>query len=585
MIAFARDHGPTHISPAVCCRRQVPAERPSPEVTGMKTSAVRKLRRQLAADRPAFGMWITLESPSVTEMAVALGVDWVLIDAEHGHLDWNDICAHIRATVRSETVALVRLSELNIALVKRALDLGADGIVIPWIETAEQLRQAVAFARFPPQGLRGIGGERATGWGQCFVEHAQEANDHVLVVPMIESVKAGQNIESLAAVDGVELFLIGPADFSSTAGFRGQWEGPGVAEQLLTIKDKIRAAGKHCGLIATSNDNLQQRVEQGFRLPVLGVDTSFLLRGLHGALATVGRDRAMRAEFTVPAEVARVTTLDSPPASYRPDRGEMVTTAGQGPTAEIGAGVSFECLVGKSTGAKNLTTGLVTMDAGSLLDYHTHTCSESVTLLAGSVALEVEGRRYTLGLLDNIVIPAGLAHAAFNLDTGGQSVLHVALATADVDRVLVENVFTRRQMPNDSSGVEGAEYVARHRMAERRELGSGTSSIDFFNADLVPGIEMSGGHAQFIPGGRLPAHVHDFDESICIVQGTATCIVEGRRHKLSGVATAMVPRGRVHYFTNETNLPMAMIWVYAGPRPERIVVDERCATIDGNPWR
>ncbi len=206
----------------------------------MKTSAIRKLRRQLAADRPALGMWITLESPSITEMAVALGVDWVLIDAEHGHLDWNDICAHIRATVRSETVALVRLSELNIALVKRALDLGADGIVIPWIETAEQLRQAVAFARFPLEGLRGIGGERATGWGQCFVEHAAEANDHVLVVPMIESVKAGQNIADLAKVDGVELFLIGPADFSSTAGFRGQYrKGQCVAEQLLKVKDTI----------------------------------------------------------------------------------------------------------------------------------------------------------------------------------------------------------------------------------------------------------------------------------------------------------------------------------------------------------
>ncbi len=117
----------------------------------MKTSAIRKLRRQLAADRPAVGMWITLEAPSITEMAVGLGVDWVLIDAEHGHLDWNDVCAHIRATVRSDTVALVRLAELNIALVKRAIDLGADGIVIPWIETPEQLRQAVSFARFPPR--------------------------------------------------------------------------------------------------------------------------------------------------------------------------------------------------------------------------------------------------------------------------------------------------------------------------------------------------------------------------------------------------------------------------------------------------
>ena len=89
----------------------------------------------------------------------------------------------------------------------------------------------------------------------------------------------------------------------------------------------------------------------------------------------------------------------------------------------------------------------------------------------------------------------------------------------------------------------------------------------------------------FRPGGRLPAHIHDFDESICIVEGTATCVVEGRRYAMSGYSTALQPRGRVHYFINETDQPMAMIWVYAGPRPERIVVDERNATTDGNPWR
>src|SRR5438477_4366296 len=115
----------------------------------MKTSAIRALRRKLATDSPAFGLWVTLESPSITEMAVALGVDWVVIDAEHGHLDWKEIVEHLRATVRSDTVALVRIAELNGALIKRVLDLGADGVVIPWVESAEQLRQAVAFARYP----------------------------------------------------------------------------------------------------------------------------------------------------------------------------------------------------------------------------------------------------------------------------------------------------------------------------------------------------------------------------------------------------------------------------------------------------
>src|SRR5215208_177262 len=127
----------------------------------MKTPAIRKLRQKLAANQPVYGMWITLESPSIVEMAVALGLDWIVIDAEHGHLDWKEIVEHIRATVRSDTVALVRIAELNGGLIKRVLDIGADGIIIPWVETAEQLAQAVAYARYPLEGVRGIGAERA----------------------------------------------------------------------------------------------------------------------------------------------------------------------------------------------------------------------------------------------------------------------------------------------------------------------------------------------------------------------------------------------------------------------------------------
>jgi quercetin dioxygenase-like cupin family protein len=96
---------------------------------------------------------------------------------------------------------------------------------------------------------------------------------------------------------------------------------------------------------------------------------------------------------------------------------------------------------------------------------------------------------------------------------------------------------------------------------------------------------MSGGYGLFAPTGRLPAHIHDFDESICIIQGSATCIVEGRHYTMHDYSTALQPRGRVHYFINNTQNPMAMLWVYAGPTPERLVVAEKNATVEGNPWR
>src|SRR6266568_9410039 len=166
----------------------------------MKTAAINALKKRLAAGRPTYGMWISLESATLSEMAVALGMDWIVIDAEHGHLDWKEILEQIRATVRSNTVALVRIAELNAGLIKRALDIGADGVVVPWVETAEQVKLALAYSHYPPAGVRGIGAERATGWGQCFAQHTEDANEHVLVVPIIESVLAGRNIDQLCRV-------------------------------------------------------------------------------------------------------------------------------------------------------------------------------------------------------------------------------------------------------------------------------------------------------------------------------------------------------------------------------------------------
>ena len=257
----------------------------------MKVKALQKLRQKLKKNKPIYGLWVTLESASITEMAVALGLDWVVIDAEHGHLDWKDINSHIRAALRSDTVVLVRIAERSTILSKRALDIGADGIMIPWMEKVEEVEEAVRDCRYPPEGRRGIGGERATAWGQCLSEHAAEANENVLIVPLIESIAAIPNVATMCEVDGIDLFFFGPADFSSTAGFRGQWEGPGVAEQILSLKDTINAAGKHCGVVSTSNQNLTDRLDQGFRMLALGTDSGLLLRSLHQSLQEVDRDR------------------------------------------------------------------------------------------------------------------------------------------------------------------------------------------------------------------------------------------------------------------------------------------------------
>jgi 2-keto-3-deoxy-L-rhamnonate aldolase RhmA/quercetin dioxygenase-like cupin family protein len=545
----------------------------------MKTQALKRFRSKLAENEPVYGLWVTLESASITEMAVALGMDWVVIDAEHGYLDWKEINEHIRAGLRSDTVVLVRLAERSTSLTKRALDIGADGVVIPWVETASELEEAINDARYPTEGRRGIGGERATAWGQCLVEHTIEANENVLVVPLIESVAAIPNVPAMCEVNGTDVFFFGPADFSATAGYRGQWEGPGIAEQILQLKDSIRAAGKHCGVMTTSIDNLLQRREQDFHMLGVGADNGLLLRSIHQTLQAVGRDR-MPAPSLDPSDGRAIQLpLSQPPEHMKPDRDEVITTIEDSDSIELQAGVIFRPLVGDFNTARNLTTGIVTFTPEARLDCHTHPCSESITVLEGEAEITVEGRVYRLGPLDNIVIPRWLPHAARNPDPAKTARLHIALAMSIPERELVSREFALAEMPADSIGLPGAERVNRFASSPRSfGVGPGAEFVDFFNAELIPGIEMSGGFARFQPGGRLPAHLHDFDESICITDGEANCLVEGRRYSLSGCATAMVPRGRVHYFVNNSSKGMDMIWVYAGPMPERIVVDEAEST-------
>ena len=552
----------------------------------MNVAAVQRLRDLFAHDQPAYGLWITLESPSIAEMAVALGLDWIVLDAEHGHLDWHDLVNHLRAVVRSTTVCLIRVAELNGSLIKRALDLGADGVVVPWVETADQLRAAVRMAHYPPKGLRGIGAERATCWGQCFDEHVQQAEAHVMVVPIIETVAGGRNVRQLVAVDGVDTFFFGPADYSATAGYPGQWEGPGVAQQIEEAKTVIRYAGKQCGVVATGPDNMRRRRDQGFRMIGIGLDGGLLVRSIRAALQTVHRDAALHPDLTPEnGSGPPPPPAPRPPESMRPDREERMVARGDGALVQIAPGVRFECMVGKHVEARHLTTGIVTFEPGAALAYHLHPFAESVTVLHGDVAFEVEGRTYALSPVDNITVPAGVPHYAVNRSATDIAIMHVALATSDPTRELVDRFFSRRSMPRDSNGTPGAERVTRSASAPTYSPGPNTSFIDYFNADLVPGLDMSGGYGEFTRGGRLPAHVHDFDESICIVRGSAACIVEGRRYTLSDFGTALQPRGRVHYFINEAPDMMAMIWVYAGPLPQRLIVDERCATVEGDPWQ
>jgi quercetin dioxygenase-like cupin family protein len=283
-------------------------------------------------------------------------------------------------------------------------------------------------------------------------------------------------------------------------------------------------------------------------------------------------------------EQSKKKPLVALPESFRPDRPEVMNRPGSGPQIEIADGIMLDCLVGKHNQARNLTTGIVSFGPNAILPYHLHSRGESITILQGELLFDVEGRRYRLGKMDNLTIPAGLPHQAVNL-SGAVVQAHVALASSTPDRTLVPDEFIITEMMHGAMGPKGKEHMVCFTLARRYAAGPNTQFIDQFNSELIPGIEMSGGYGLFHQSGRLPAHIHDFDESICIIEGTAICNVEGKKYAMSHRETALQPRGRVHYFINEAPEPMAMLWVYAGPRPERIIIDEAWTAPDSKAWR
>jgi 2-keto-3-deoxy-L-rhamnonate aldolase RhmA len=246
------------------------------------------LRRKLRNGQPIFGLWVTMESPTVSEIAARVGLDWICIDTEHGELDLQEVTNHLRAIARSSTAAIVRIPEIEHGVIQRTLGLGAHGIMIPRIRTAEEVERAVTFAKYPPRGLRGMGVERATSWGRG-IAHAKTANQRTLVLPMIETVDAGRNLDSIMQVPDIDAFFFGPADYSATAGFVGEWEGPGIADELIRIKDRLREKGFPCGVMATDANTAKFRISQGFQMIGLGVDCTLLGKTISDLLEKLGK--------------------------------------------------------------------------------------------------------------------------------------------------------------------------------------------------------------------------------------------------------------------------------------------------------
>jgi len=237
----------------------------------MKSAALHRFRRKLQANKPVYGVWVTLEAAAVSEIATGLGFDWIVIDAAHGHLDWAEVLEHIRATARSETVALVRLAEANAELIKRALDLGADGVLISGVGIADQLRAIV----------RGSRASRSPS-GQSSATDPPESDASPLIVPVINLERDEPKPHEMCAIDGIDLFFFDLQD----SGAPGSASVRTKQDEMLV---EIRKHGKHAGIIAESDEALREYLERGFRVLGVGPDAAIIRRGIQSTLEAMGR--------------------------------------------------------------------------------------------------------------------------------------------------------------------------------------------------------------------------------------------------------------------------------------------------------
>lgn len=249
------------------------------------------LREKLQRDAPAIGVWITLADPAVTELVCQLGVDWIVVDMEHGALGPQEVLGHARAASGSGTAVLTRVPQLSGENIKRALDLGIDGVIVPYVKSAVEVAEAFRFGRFPPEGERGIGGERASLWGLDMGTYLDIANRETMIIPLIETRAAVEDIDAILATPGLEAIFLGPADLSASMGHTGQWEGTGVAEAILQVRSKAAAKSIATGIIGRDPEDQARRIEQGFGMIGIGADTGFVAASVKDAMVRLTEAR------------------------------------------------------------------------------------------------------------------------------------------------------------------------------------------------------------------------------------------------------------------------------------------------------
>ena len=234
-----------------------------------------QFRQRLKSGERLVGTMVTMGTPEVAELLTSVGFDWLFLDAEHAPFSALDIQRFLQSA-GAKTPCLVRLPASREVPVKKALDVGAAGIIAPMINSADQAAAVVSMAKYAPDGTRGVGLGRAHGYGLTFQEYVENANNQVTVVIQAEHIQAVENIEAIVQVEGIDAILIGPYDLSASLGRMGQVDHPDVVAAIDRVTQVCRAATIPLGVFGVTAQAVQPYIERGYTLIVAGVDTLML---------------------------------------------------------------------------------------------------------------------------------------------------------------------------------------------------------------------------------------------------------------------------------------------------------------------
>ena len=248
-----------------------------------------QLKEKLRNGEVTYGISIGTPCLDIVELASNLAFDWIWFDAEHGPVNTEILHTMLQTARRSDQTSIVRVPWNDMVHIKKALDIGAEGLIIPWVNNRSQAEAAVRAAKYPPMGLRGWGPRFLAISGGDPAEYARTANEETFIMVQIETTEAVDNLEAILTTPGVDAFLIGPSDLAADLGYLGEPLHPEVEKMVEHIINKAKELGVPGGSPATTIEVSKKRVKQGFQWITLGNDMLFLSQAANAALSKFGR--------------------------------------------------------------------------------------------------------------------------------------------------------------------------------------------------------------------------------------------------------------------------------------------------------